>query len=208
MKHLIVLFILFTAIALGQIEQREDAMEQLIWWDLSTTATANGGTIVAADGVADESIIMKATDTVYAELYITGDAIRAMDFVLQYGYYHHYPPNSSYKNVLVLDGVAWGDSSGLGIDTTGALQYLSDLNTKRYMFSYEDTANVYGMNPDTSIAVFTFIGTGALGSQILAVPLSSGVGASGYTLRYWTDLLNSALIPYSTWIYNAKITVQ
>lgn len=208
MKYLIILFVLIATAVFAQIEQRPDQMEQLLWWDLTIIPASEEEDTVYADELADNGMTASNGDTIYAELYITGDVIRSMNFILQYGYYHNYQPNSYYNNILTLSAITW-DSTALGIDSTGLLQYINDTNTKRFMFYYEDTANVYGMNPDTAVVKLKFIVSSSVdGAQILGVPLSESISPHGYTLRYWTDLFNPALKPYSTWIHNATITVE
>jgi len=208
MKYLIILFVLCTISIFAQIEQRPDQMEQLLWWDLYTTATANGGVVVVSDTVADDNITVGKADTVYARLFVSGTvAIKNMDVILQYGYYHNYHPNSYYGNNLILDAIEL-DSTALDLVTTptGTAQVTSNLTSKRIMLSYLNSGIIVLDNK--SIMILTFITSAQAGQQILGVPLSTDISPHGYTLRYWTELFNAALKPFSTWVHNTTIVVE
>jgi len=200
------IFLICSFVVFAQVEQRADRMEKLIWWDLSSTATA---AVAESDESADDDITVSKTDTIFAELYITdyasGRVIRSMNFVLDYGCYEKYKPSSNYSNSFALDSIII-DSTAMGIDTTGEFQYILDPLTKRFMFAYTDVENVHGMSPDTSIITLMFIAdaTSSGVSQILHVPLSN-VTKTGYTMGYWTAILDKKLVPFSVWQHKATL---
>ena len=216
MKYIIFFLFLFSILVYAQdtkpgLVSGRGGAQKTIWWDVYGTSTADStGGNGSADGVADDSIIVKAQDTVYAELYIDGLGgadIHSIDFVLQYGYYLIWQPNSYYNNILTLDGVAV-DSAALGIDSSGVADSLYNALTKRYMFTYTDSNGTYGVNTDTSLIKFTFtVGTTA-GRQILGVPLAEDVGREGYVLRYWAAILNKNNVAYYLTIRNCVIYIQ
>lgn len=213
MKHLIILFVLIATSVFAQIEQRPDQMEQLLWWDLYTTASAgeiaDSDDVVVSDSVADDNITITLGDTVYAKLFVTGTyPIKNMDIVLQYGCYLNYRPNSYYSSNLTLFAIEF-DSTALDLATTptGVAQTVSNLTSKRLMVSYLNSGTIDLNNKP--IMTLTFIAsTTKVGQQILGVPLSTEISPDGYTLRYWTELFNAASKPFSTWIHNAIIKVE
>lgn len=205
------MFVLIATTIFAQVEQRPDRMEQLLWWDLYTTATANGGqgTIVVSDSIADDNITITPGDTVYAKLFITGTyPIKAFDIVLQYGSYLNYRPNSYYSASLTLQTVAI-DSTALDMITspTGLVQQVKNPTTKRLMYYYLNSGTIDLNNKPVMTLTFIAAATGT-GQQILALPLSEDVSPHGYTLRYWTEIFNAQSKVFSTWVHNAIIKVE
>lgn len=212
MKHLIILFVLIATTVFAQIEQRPDQMEQLLWWDLYTTATANGAggaAIVLSDSIADDDITVGTGDTVYARLFISGThLVKAMDIVLQYGCNQNYRPNSFYATNLTLNNVLI-DSLSLDMVTTatGLIQQVNNPTSKRLMVYYLNSGTI-DLNTKSIIILTFIVSATAVGQQILALPLPEIIDPNGYTLRYWTEVYNAKSKPFSTWVHNATIKVE
>ena len=191
------------------IYQPKEKVEKTIWWDIEYIIDSTD-TVYVFDGVADDAGTIANGDTFKVALYITPltSDIGIIEIPLQYGYYHLYKPNSYYDGSLTFLSALF-DTLSIGIDSVGVLQTLSSPVLKRYMFNYTDTSTANDINTDTLIAEFTFIAGPTDGRQIIGVPLSTDlVNPSGYTQRYYAEILRKNNIPFLTTVRNLVITVE